>query len=90
MKKQAKTEFGDLENDWKDGIAAMSTEEIDKRISDIAKAEAESQKAKKDDQHLQDCKESVKAAGEGYREHTKMSKLRIEFCMRVLEDRGKK
>jgi ElaB/YqjD/DUF883 family membrane-anchored ribosome-binding protein len=89
MSRQAKGEFDDLDSEWKDGIVAMTSEEIDQRIADTAKAEAENQKAKKEDAHLESCRTAVKVASEGYREHTKMSKLRIRYCMQVLGDRGK-
>jgi hypothetical protein len=83
-----KGEFADLDTEWKDSIAAMPVEEINSKIAEVAKAEAENQKVMKEDQQLAEAKMAAKMAGEGYREATKMSKLRIKYCVRVLADRG--
>jgi hypothetical protein len=86
--RKRKDEFADLDSDWKSGIASMSTDEVNARIAEIAKAEQEMQATKKEDEDLNSLREQLKAAAQGYREHTKLSKLRIKFCMRVLADRG--
>jgi hypothetical protein len=83
-----KNEFEDLDSAWKDGIAGMTEEEINNKIAEIAKAEEENQKLKKEDEQLAEAKEAAKIAGEGYKEASKLSKARIRFCMRVLSDRG--
>jgi hypothetical protein len=83
-----KDEFADLDGDWKDMIVGMSAEEINNRIAEIAKAEQEVQALKKEDADLNAIREQYKVASSGYREHTKQSKLRIKYCMRVLSDRG--
>lgn len=84
-----KTDFEDLDSDFKSTIENMAPEEINLKIAEVAKAEAENQKAKIDDGDLADKKEAVKLASEGYREATKMNKMRIAFAMRVLDDKGK-
>jgi len=89
MAKQQKGEFDDLDSEWKDSVVSMSEEEINNRIAEIAKAESQNQQDKKDDQHLQECRLACKEAGMLYSENTKMSKLRIKYCMRILRDRGK-
>ena len=83
-----KDEFADLDQDWKDSIVSMSKEEVNSKIAEIAKANEELQKAKKEDEDLQEAKLAAKEAGEIYRSSAKMSKLRIQYCIRVLDDRG--
>jgi len=88
MARLPKGEFDELDSEYKDGIASMTKEEINNRISEIAKAEAESQAAKKEDQELKEAKLKASVAGEGYRESTKLAKLRIKYCIQILKDRG--
>lgn len=45
--------------------------------------------AKKTDEDLKSALQAVKFAGEGYREATKMNKLRIAYAHFILEGRGK-
>jgi IS5 family transposase len=84
----AKSEFADLDSDFKDAIAASTPQEINDRIAEVAKNEEENQKAKKEDQQLVEAKAAAAAAGAGYKEASKMTRLRIRFAMRVLSDRG--
>jgi hypothetical protein len=85
----AKTDkFQDLDNEFKDAVAAMATEDINKKISDVAKNQEAVDEAKKADPQLAEAKEAVKVAGAGYKEATKMNRLRIQYAMRVLGDRG--
>lgn len=79
--------FADLDNDFKDAVAAESPEEIRKRIAQVALNEEENRKMKEEDQDLAQAVEAAKIAGEQYREATKMNRLRIKFCSRVLDDK---
>lgn len=84
-----KEAFEDLDSEFKDTVAAMSEEDIRNKLAQVSLNHVELMKAKKDDQDLESKKEAVKEAGAIYREGSKMNKLRIEFCHRVLGDRGK-
>lgn len=88
MASEQKDEFSDLDNDWKESVLSMDKNEINSRIAEIAKNEVENQKAKKKDGHLREARLVVSEAGKGYRDATKDAKLRIQYCMRVLGDRG--
>jgi hypothetical protein len=84
----AKDPFEALNSDFKDAVAVMPEAEIRNRISEVAIANEELRKAKKDDQDLEEKREALKYANEPYREGEKLNRLKIQFCKRVLEDRG--
>lgn len=85
-KKQDK--FAKLDSEWKDAVAASSVDDIRKRISDIALEREELLKQKEEDMQLKEALQAAKDAGEVYRDGEKTARLRIQFCKRVLEDRG--
>lgn len=85
---KVKDPYQDLPEEWKDAVAQGTVEEINARISEVAKAEALNQEAKEQDLDLASLKEQVKEAGAQYSEATKANKMKIKFCMRVLGDRG--
>lgn len=84
-----KEQFEDLDSDFKDTVSGMTEEEIRNKLASVSLNQVELMNAKKDDGDLQQKQEAVKEAGAIYREGSKMNKLRIEFCHRVLGDRGK-
>jgi DNA polymerase III delta prime subunit len=86
---EKKDPFEELDEDFKNSIQAMDEADIRRRISDVALADAALRIAKDDDMDLQKAKEVAKEAGAIYREGAKANKLKISFCKRVLEDRGK-
>lgn len=83
-----KDPFANLSEDFKDGVAAMSPEEIHVKISEVARAEVENRIAFKDDQHLAELREEVKEASAGYKEVSAANDAKIKFLKRVLEDKG--
>jgi predicted carbohydrate-binding protein with CBM5 and CBM33 domain len=85
----AKTDkFEDLDNEFKDAVAGMDVVALNNKIAEVAKNEENNQNLKKDDQQLAEAKEAAKMANEPYKDASKANKLRIQFCMRVLGDRG--
>lgn len=84
-----KDKFADLDSEFKDAVASMTETEIRNKISTVALAQMEVEMKKKADQALQEAVEKAKIAAEGYKESTKMNKLRMKFCRRVLADQGK-
>lgn len=80
--------FEDLPVDWKDAVAQSSREQIQQRIAKVALDDVELRKVKKEDQDLKEKAEAYKDASAIYREGFKANKLRIEFCKRVLDDKG--
>jgi hypothetical protein len=83
-----KDKWEDLDEEFKDAVAAMSKDDIRNRIATIAMAQVELMKAKEDDEDLFKCREAAKEAGAIYRDGTKMNKLRIAFAKQVLDDKG--
>lgn len=83
-----KDPFEALDTDFKDTIAAATPLDIRSRIAKVALDELANQQAKGEDQDLAEKVEQAKFAGEGYKEATKMNKLRIAFCKRALQDKG--
>jgi hypothetical protein len=84
-----KDPFQDLDEDFRNSIQAMDETDVRRRISDVALDQANLMSAKDEDVDLQKAKEVAKEAGAVYRDGTKANKLKISFCKRVLEDRGK-
>lgn len=83
-----KDKFADLDDEFKDAIAQSSPEDIKKRVAKIALDNEELLRAKEDDEDLAEKLEIAKDAGAVYREGVKANRLRIQFCKRVLEDKG--
>lgn len=83
-----KDPFEDLDTDFKEAVAGMANDEIRERIAKVALDQMELMEAKKQDQDLTDKKEAYSEANAIYRDGTKMNKLRMEFCKRVLGDKG--
>lgn len=88
FKKVKKDPFADLDAEFKDMIASSSIEIINNKIAEVAKNQEENLRAMADDQDLQEKKEAVKMASEGYRDASKMNRLKVIYAMRVLGDRG--
>ncbi len=88
-KNAEKDPFEDLDEDFRNSVQAMDETDIRRRISDVALDQANLMAAKEEDIDLEKAKEVAKEAGAIYREGTKANKLKISFCKRVLEDRGK-
>lgn len=84
-----KPQFDLVPSELKDAIGSMGTDEINKKISEVAKAECVNKQAMKDDMQLKEARVAAAMAASGYKEATKTANQIIEFCRRVLADRGK-
>lgn len=84
-----KDPFAALDSDFKDLVSGMTEEEIRDKITAVTLNQIELQKAKEDDLDLAQKREAARDAGAIYREGTKMNKLRVLFCHRVLGDKCK-
>jgi hypothetical protein len=69
-------------------VLVGTRDDLNKLISDTAKGEEENQMAKDEDQELTSAKELAKEAGEQYKEASKQNRLRIQYALRVLSDKG--
>ena len=85
-----KSPFADLDEEFKEAVAAMSVEDIKKRVAEVALNLDQLLEAKKGDQDLIDKMEAAKTAGAVYREGTKMSRLKIRYAVTILDARGVK
>lgn len=86
--KTKKDPFEDLDPEFKDALAAMTVEDINKRIAEVAKNEQENLKMKDEDEDLAEKKAQATEAGAVYKDASKMNRLRIQFAIRVLGDKG--
>jgi hypothetical protein len=84
-----KNKFADVPEEFRDAVAGMNEAQIRDRIAKVALDQAALLEAKADDQDLAEKREQAKEAGAGYREGTKLNKLKIEFCRQVLGDKSK-
>lgn len=80
--------FLEINEEWRDKVAALSVEQIKTEITEVVNNENENQKNKEDDQHLAEAKETYQEAAAGYKEATKMNRLKVKFALRVLGDKG--
>lgn len=83
-----KDKFSDLDEDYKNAVASMDTDAIKRKICEVAMNQEELMTAKSEDQDLAEKVGQAKEAGTIYREGSKMNRLRTQYAMRVLEDRG--
>lgn len=87
--RKKKTEFEDLDSEFKDSVAALGDDAIKQKMAEIAMNEQENQNTKKADQDLEQKIAQAKYAGEVYREATKFNRMRTKYCYEILKSRGK-
>jgi outer membrane receptor for ferric coprogen and ferric-rhodotorulic acid len=80
--------FKNIDEDWRQEQMGATTEELFSRITKVAMSDFQLGMAQKFDEDLSKLKEQVKVASEPYTEGKKANKIRMEFLIQVLEDRG--
>jgi hypothetical protein len=80
--------FKKLDEEWRQEQLGATTEDLFGKITKTAMDDFQLAMAKDFDEDLAKLKEQVKVAQEPYSEGKKANKLRIEFLIQVLEDRG--
>jgi len=70
-------------------ICSMGDEEINQKIAECAKLEAEQRRIMGEDPKVLKVKDELKVLLEPYREDIKGAKLRIDYATMVLNNRGK-
>lgn len=90
MAKMEKNPHEDVPEEWRDAVEAATTDDIKKKVAEVALAQAELMKAKKEDADLAEKKEQVKEASAIYREGSKLNKAKIEYAKMILDSRGAK
>lgn len=86
--KKAKDKFDSLSSEFKDAVAGMSTDEIRKRISEVAILDCTMKAQLKLDEEVNDAKAKLKNLMEPYREDFKSFKLQIEYSKSMLDAKG--
>jgi hypothetical protein len=84
-----KEPFADLSPEYRTEIENASEEDIRKKISLVALAEAENVDNKKNDEHLKEVGMALQEAGAQYKEASKANKQKIGYARSILEARGK-
>lgn len=80
--------FKKLDDDFKDAVEQSSTDEIRRRISDLAVFEVETKETLKKDPAVLQAKDALDVLTSPYREDLKETRLKIEWCKRMLERKG--
>lgn len=88
LNKVKKDKFSDLDETFKDAITQSSTDEIRKRVSDIAILECTTRAILKDDPSVKQAKDALGELMQPYRDDLKSFKLQIEYAKQVLDDKG--
>lgn len=89
MGRPKKNEFEDLDQDYTNELANLTSEELKGKVAEIALELQALMEAKDNDEDLKQAVEVAKEAGAVYREGAKGAKVRIKFIKRLLESRGK-
>jgi hypothetical protein len=80
--------FEALSMAYKDEVGAADLNKLKQLLADVAKSEEANQAAMKADEELNQLKEKVKVATEGYSEVKKTNRLKTKFIIRALSDKG--
>lgn len=85
--KKKKDKFKDLPSNFKNAVAEMSTDEIRKRIGDIAILDSVERQLLKGDPSVAQAKADLDDVAGPYRDNLKSYRLQIEFCRQTLDDK---
>jgi len=88
-KGQKKDKLDSLPEEFRDKVAKLSYEDIDKEIAKLSKFAEQNLKNRDADQDLAAKKEQASIAGEQYKAAAKAFKMMIQFCIRVQKDKGR-
>ncbi len=80
--------FRKLPDDFKDAVEQSSVDEVKKRIVDLAILEVETKEQFKADPDVEQAKENYSNTSGPYRESLKETRLKIEWCKRMIERKG--
>lgn len=75
-----------LGSDYANELRALNAEQLEVKLSQLAKHNQEIDKAKKDDVELQDARERVRDMSAPYNESKKMNKLRTRLLYLIMTD----
>lgn len=89
MARPKKDPYSDLADDFKNKVEGATDERILEILGDVAKAEEYNRRCKEDDQDLQEKKGAYDMANEGYKDASKVNKLKTRYLYDILRARGK-
>lgn len=89
QKKAPKDPYGAVSREWRDAVDAAQEQEIKDKLAAVALDQQAVLDEKAADQDFQSKKSALKFAGEGYKERSKVHKLKIQYARRVLQGRGR-
>ena len=90
MARPSKDPYEDLPPEFVDAVGSMTVEQMNERISTVAKGEVENLAAKEMDEALEEAKATAKDLGAPYSDATKMNKLKIKYLHMQLKAKGGK
>lgn len=80
--------FADLEDAFKDAVRQSASDEIKKRITELALFDIDYKKTMKNDPDVLQARQALKDLVQPYRDDIKATKLKLEFCKQILEEKG--
>lgn len=86
--KNKKSKFDDLSPEFKSSIDGASKEDLQSKLAEVAKNLELNSAAQKADPDLAAKKQAVKDAGAGYAEAKKAQRLKAEYLIVALSDKG--
>lgn len=86
--KNKRSKWDDLSPEFKSSIDGASKEDLQGKLAEVAKALELNSAAQKADQDLNEKKQAVKDANAGYAEAKKAQRLKAEYLIVALSDKG--
>jgi predicted methyltransferase len=81
--------INDIDKNFTSEVYALSQEQLNAKLSEMAKTQTETEDAKSKDTDLKSKQEQAKEAGKVYGEIFKALKMKRQFVIQVLQERGK-
>ena len=79
----------DVDSEFADNVFSLSVDELNKKLSDMAKYQEELNVAKENDTDLRTKREQLRVCNQTYSEPAKAIKLKTKLVVEVLQGKGK-
>jgi superfamily I DNA/RNA helicase len=80
--------FLDIPSEWRDASDSMNVLDLKNRLTEVVKSLEENQQNWDEDQDVQEKKEALGSAEQGYKEVRNMERLKLKYLVRLLKDRA--
>lgn len=87
-KKSVETQVQESMPEFAGEVAGLSLEQLNSRLSDLAKGREENQQAKEEDEQLESAKRLSSELGAPYRDAEKALKLKSKYIISLLSEKG--